>query len=70
MSNSPRPRARARCWAWRYPDGTELPGIGLFTNNILQAHLTPAQARTMADRLHDLADQIETTNRNPPGDTE
>ena len=38
------------------PGWHRTPGIGLMRGEIIHAHLTPVEARTLADRLHDLAD--------------
>jgi len=61
MQTSPtrRPFLKARYWTWRDPDANTTPGVGFFTGKQIQAHLTPAEARTLADKLHDMADQIE-----------
>ncbi|MGM9474341.1 hypothetical protein ACS5PJ_20340 [Pseudarthrobacter sp. YS3] len=53
------PFIKARFWEWKDRDGTSVPGVGLFRGVELKAHLTPAQARTLADKLHDMADRIE-----------
>ncbi|WP_207346416.1 hypothetical protein [Arthrobacter sp. E3] len=54
-----RPYLKARPWTWKTQDGPQFPGIGLFRGDRLQAHMTPTEARTVADTLHDLADQID-----------
>lgn len=54
-----RPKVKVRPRVWKNGDGTELPGVAIYGGAGLQAHLTPNQARAMADRLHDLADQLE-----------
>ena len=53
-----RPRAKARLWYW-VDDTTKTDGIGLFSRDAMLAHFTGVEARTMADRLHDLADQLK-----------
>lgn len=54
-----RPSLNARKWTWKEARN-ETPGIGLMTwAGHLKAHLTPDEARTLADTLHDLADQLE-----------
>lgn len=54
-----RPTIRARRWIWKDADGTHTPGIGLVHGTSVKAHLTPGEARALADRLHDLADTAE-----------
>lgn len=51
--------AYVRKWTWKHKDDTETPGIGIFQGRNLIAHLTPDEARAMADQLHDLADLTE-----------
>lgn len=65
MTNNRPPRVRARTWTWYHPDGSKQPGIAIFTRGTIQAHLTTTQARALADRLHDLADELETSNPAP-----
>lgn len=50
-----RPYLTARPYTWKSKD-TETPGIGLMYGGQIRAHLTPEEARTLADRLHDLVD--------------
>jgi len=59
MADNRRPFLWARDYVWMNPDKTGTPGIGLMYGNKLKAHLTPVEARTMADKLHDLADKVE-----------
>lgn len=54
-----RPYLKPRNWAWKAPDGTGTPGVGLFHGQYLKAHLTPTEARKLADKLHDMADQLD-----------
>lgn len=56
-----RPFLTVKPYTWRAPDGTRTPGIALRYGGLIRAHLTPAEARAMADQLHDYADQIERT---------
>ena len=56
MANRRRPFVTAKKWAWLEDGGKRTPGIGLMRGGTVSAHLTPAEARTLADRLHDLAD--------------
>lgn len=51
--------AYIRRWTWKHEDQTETAGAGIFRGRDLVAHLTPEEARAMADELHDLADRIE-----------
>lgn len=59
MARNRRPSITARKRAWFDRDGTRTPGIGLMRGEIVHAHLTPTEARTLADRLHDMADTFE-----------
>lgn len=52
-----RPYLKARFWTWK-ADGTEIPGIGLMYGNKIRAHLEPAEAYALANRLVDLADVL------------
>ncbi|WP_164202360.1 hypothetical protein [[Micrococcus luteus] ATCC 49442] len=54
-----RPELNARYWTWKDQEQNETPGVGLFAGHFIKAHLTPAQARTLADKLHDMADKLE-----------
>lgn len=57
MTANRRPHITARKRVWLDADGTRPPpGVGLMRGEIIHAHLTPTEARTLADRLHDLAD--------------
>lgn len=51
-----RPYVKARAYTWLDADGTATPGIALLQGRSVKAHLTPAEARTLADRIHDLTD--------------
>lgn len=55
----PRPQVYTRLWAWKDANRNETPGVAIFRGNDLQAHLTPTEARTLADKLHDMADKVE-----------
>lgn len=58
MIERQRPHAQIRVWYWM--DGNhKTPGIGMFHGTAIFAHLTPTEARAMADKLHDLADKME-----------
>lgn len=51
-----RPYVKALPWTWRDADGSSTPGVALMQGRTVRAHLTPAEARTLADRIHDLTD--------------
>ncbi|GAA3681925.1 hypothetical protein GCM10023081_20020 [Arthrobacter ginkgonis] len=51
-----RPYLKARTRTWRDKDSTATPGIALMRGPSVQAHLTYLEARTLADRIHDLCD--------------
>ncbi|GAA1109967.1 hypothetical protein [Arthrobacter flavus] len=51
-----RPYIKARPWTWRDRDGNQTPGVALMHGGSVKAHLTPNEARALADRLHDLTD--------------
>jgi hypothetical protein len=53
-----RPYIKVRRYTWLEADGTGTPGVGLFQGNTIKAHLTPAEATRLADRLHDLTDAV------------
>lgn len=53
-----RPTVQPRLYAWKDKAGNETPGIGLWGRRILAAHLTDTEARSLADKLHDLADDL------------
>jgi hypothetical protein len=59
MTENRRPYVKVRGWEWRGAGGTKTPGVGILRGQALVAHLTPAEARHMADRLHDMADQMD-----------
>lgn len=55
-----RPSLNVRNWIWKDKARNETPGIGLLTwAGQLKAHLTPDEARALADKLHDMADQMD-----------
>lgn len=54
-----RPLAKVRKRDWLDHDGTRTPGIALMFGPKVLAHMTPDEARAMADKLHDYADQIQ-----------
>lgn len=59
LTTRKRPFVRLQPWQWRDADGTITPGVGIFRGNEIKAHLNPAEARKMADLLHDIADRLE-----------
>ncbi|QHK18818.1 hypothetical protein GU243_02420 [Pseudarthrobacter psychrotolerans] len=54
-----RPWLLAKPVTWKARDQIRIPGIGLFRRDAMQAHLTPDEARALADRLHDMADRVD-----------
>lgn len=61
MTTQKRPYVTPRAWVWHQGDDLRIPGIGLMRGPDIRAHLTPTEARKLADRLHDLADKLDTT---------
>ncbi|MCK6095493.1 hypothetical protein KZX06_05895 [Micrococcus sp. EYE_162] len=53
-----------RPWQWRIGTRTE-DGVGLFYQGRLTGHLSTAEARQLADALHDAADAVETPDPDP-----
>lgn len=51
-----RPYLKARTYIWLDADGSATPGVALMQGRTVRAHLTPDEARTLADRIHDLTD--------------
>ncbi|WPU08083.1 hypothetical protein SMD14_13005 [Pseudarthrobacter oxydans] len=56
-----RPYLVPRMWSWKDTERNTTPGIGLFRGQELKAHLTPDEARALADKLHDMADNLQDT---------
>ncbi|RBL99395.1 hypothetical protein C1H84_15550 [Glutamicibacter soli] len=54
-----------RIQEWITKDKQRINGIQLRGAWGLAAHLTPGEARTLADTLHDLADQLEQATETP-----
>lgn len=54
-----RPFLKIKRRAWAHQDGTTTPGLVLHQAGKVYAHLTPEEARTLADKLHDYADHLE-----------
>lgn len=59
MTHKRRPYVTAKKWAWLEGAGVRTPGIGLMRGNAICAHLTPAEALALADRLVDMAEALE-----------
>lgn len=61
MAYSPnwRPSAHAKKYNWLTPSGETIPGIAIMHRHKVLAHMTPEEAKAMADKLHDYADHIE-----------
>lgn len=53
-----RPHAQIRAWTWMDGDA-KTPGVGIFHGRNLMAHLSPEDARTAADIIHDICDRLE-----------
>lgn len=58
MSNRPIYIGQAIIRDWITKDKKRIPGIQLLNGRGIAAHLTADEARALADRLHDLADQL------------
>lgn len=59
MSNRPIYIGQAIIRDWITKDKKRIPGIQLLNGRGIAAHLTADEARALADRLHDLADQLD-----------
>ncbi|MGO2779708.1 hypothetical protein [Glutamicibacter arilaitensis] len=59
-SSTWRPSASAKKYNWLTPNGETIPGIALMHRHKVLAHMTPVEARAMADKLLDYADKIDT----------
>lgn len=59
MTYSPnwRPSAHAKKYNWQTPQGETIPGIALMHRHKVLAHMTPAEARSIAEQLLRYADQ-------------
>ena len=51
-----RPYVKAQKYVWLSSDGTGTPGVALMQGKKVRAHLTAAEAASLADRLIDLTD--------------
>ena len=49
-------KSRANAILREHPDGGAVPGVMIFRDRLPVLTLTPDQARTLADQLHDAAD--------------
>lgn len=58
-----RPQAKLQKRPWLDKDGTRTPGIALMHGAKVIAHMTAAEARAIADKLHDYADQLDKDNQ-------
>ncbi|WP_434619286.1 hypothetical protein [Arthrobacter sp. A5] len=56
---SRRPKVHIKPYDWKASDGAATPGIGIHHHGVTIAHYTIAEAITLADRLVDLAEQME-----------
>lgn len=55
--NSKRVQPKPRPWIWKDEQRNETPGIALWhPKKGLIGHYTPTEARSLADRIHDLCD--------------
>ena len=54
-----RPSAHAKKYNWQTPNGQTIPGIAIMHRHKVLAHMTPVEARAMADKLREYADQLE-----------
>lgn len=59
MKPQKRPYLKIRRWTWLSEDGSKTPGLALHHAGKVLAHLTPTEARAMADKLHDYADKLD-----------
>ncbi|MEW1986387.1 hypothetical protein [Pseudarthrobacter oxydans] len=51
-----RPYLKPKLYTWKAEDKTETPGVALMNGTQIRAHMTYTEARTLADRIHDLCD--------------
>lgn len=58
-ASNQRPSISAAGWVWKEQARDDIAGIGLFKAGKLAAHLTYAEARALADQLHDIADELD-----------
>lgn len=56
----PRPYiSKVHPWEWRHPNSDPTPGVALRQGPRIVAHLTPAEAIDLANRLVDLTEAME-----------
>lgn len=53
-----RPKAKITKRTWVDKDGTRTPGVAIMHAGKVLAHMNAVEARALADRIHDLADQL------------
>jgi len=51
--------SKVHSWQWRDQHGNATPGIALRKGQHIAAHLTPAEAIDLANRLVDLTEELE-----------
>lgn len=54
-----RPKPTVRKRQWIDLDGSRTPGVAIMHAGKVLAHMNPDEARALADKLHDLADQLD-----------
>lgn len=61
MSHRPgfRPKATIRKRTWVDLNGTRTPGIAIMHAGKVLAHMSAEEARAIADKIHDLADNLD-----------
>lgn len=63
MASKRRPYITVRKRAWLDAGGTRTPGIGLMRGRTVCAHLTPSDALALADQIVDMAEALETKEK-------
>lgn len=58
-----RVKVRAYVWNWNQPDG--VPGVLLRDRRGIITHLSTAEARGLADKIHDICDEQENATNGP-----
>ncbi len=56
---SRRPKVHVKPYDWKATDGAATPGIGIRHRGVTIAHYTTAEVITLANRLVDMAEQME-----------
>lgn len=54
-----RPKAKIIKRTWVDLDGSRTPGLAIMHAGKALAHMSSEEARAIADRIHDLADELE-----------